>query len=136
MDKDQIRWTHYRMKKYNKMNITHELIWNFENLILGKIKYDDEKFETCLLLLYQYYVYPEKIYWISYPCSCFRLLGKLTAWCSIFFRLQCRGVLMKVYMQIKHKLMFKKFIGSYRPMKRFLLVRWGLNLKNQISETH
>lgn len=44
MDKDQIRWTHYRMKKYYKMIITHELIWNFENMILGKIKYDDDKF--------------------------------------------------------------------------------------------
>lgn len=62
MDKDQIRWTHYRMKKYYKMIITHELIWNFENMILGKIKYDDDKFETCLLLLYQYNVYPAKIY--------------------------------------------------------------------------
>lgn len=54
----------------------------------------------------------------------------------IFFRLQCRGVLMKVYMKIKHKLMFKKLIGTYRPMKRFLLVRRGLNLKIQITETH
>lgn len=44
MDKDQIRWTHYRMKKYYKMIITQELIWNFENMILGKIKYDDDKF--------------------------------------------------------------------------------------------
>lgn len=35
MDKDQIRWTHYRMKKYYKMIITQELIWNFENMILG-----------------------------------------------------------------------------------------------------
>lgn len=31
-------------------------------MILGKIKYDDDKFETCLLLLYQYNVYPAKIY--------------------------------------------------------------------------
>lgn len=35
---------YYRMKKYYKMIIIYELIWNFENMILGKIKYDDDKF--------------------------------------------------------------------------------------------